>query len=106
ARKFPETSAETGGAIASFAIADRERRSQSSAHSTARICVVDAADKTGAAGADELFHQSGRRIRALQLPRKILAETECHRLPTLEKSRATPPMATKRARRSQRLTAC
>ena len=48
----------------------------------ARICAIDAANKKEAAAADELFHQSGQRIRTSQLPRKILAETECLRLPT------------------------
>src|SRR5882757_11135794 len=87
ARKFPETFRETRSANASFATGERQPRSQSSARSTAQICAIDAANKKGAAAADELFHQSGRRIRASQLPRKILAETECRRLPILEKSR-------------------
>src|SRR5947208_15307048 len=81
ARKFPETVRETRTATASFAIGDRRPRSQSSARSTAQICAIDAANKKGAAAADELFHQSGRRIRASQLPRKILTETEYPRLP-------------------------
>src|SRR4030095_14986126 len=97
ARKFPETFRETRSANASFAIGDRRPRSQSSARSTAQICAIDAANKKGAAAADELFHQSGRRIRASQLPRKILAETERPRLPRREKSQVRQPTATRRA---------
>src|SRR5690242_16476084 len=99
ARKFPETFRGTANAAANFVPGDRQLRSQSSTRSTARICGVDAANKKGAAAADELFRQIGRRIRASQLPRKILVETECRRLPTLEKSPATPPRATNRATR-------
>ena len=106
ARKFPATFRETRSATASFAIEDREARSRPSERSTARICVLDAENKKGAAAADELFHQSGRRIRASQLPRKILAQTECPRPPTLERSRARPAMATNRARRSVAASLC
>src|SRR5262245_22149231 len=95
---FPETVREIGSAIPSFAIGARRARSRSLARSTARICVTDAANKKGAAAADELFHQNGRGIRASQLPRKIPAETECHRLPKLEKLRVRQPTATSRAR--------
>src|SRR5215831_20023296 len=64
----------------------------------ARICAVDEGNKKEAAAAYELFHQSDRGIRASQLPRKILAESECHRSPTLERSRVRRAMATNTAR--------
>src|SRR5262245_10317177 len=105
ARKFPETFRETRSATASFAIGNRQSRSQSSTRSTERICVIDVANKKGVAAVGELFRQSGRRHIASQLPHKILAATERHRLPTLEKSRVRPAMATNRARRLQGVTA-
>src|SRR5262249_21842657 len=79
----------------------RRTRLRSSARSTARICVIDAANKKEAAAVDELFHQNGRQTRALQLPRKIPPETECHRLPKREKSRAKQSTATSPSRRSR-----
>src|SRR5262245_13764048 len=87
ARKFPQTFRETPSRTAIFAIGERPPRSQSSARSMGRICVIGGAHKKGTVADGELFHRIGRGTRASQLPRKILAEIECHRLPTLEKSR-------------------
>src|SRR5947207_775200 len=111
-RFMPHISSKNGERVAMIAIAgdhlptcvaaieDQRTRSRPSAHSTARICAIDAANKKGAAAADELFHQNGRRIRALQLPCEILDETECRRLPRREKSQVRQPTATNhRARR-------
>src|SRR5262245_13494046 len=99
AREFPGTSAETQSAIASFAIESRTARSQLSARSTAQTCATGAENKKGAAAADELFHQSGRGIRASQPPRKIPTETEYHLSPKPEKLLVRQPTATNRATR-------